>query len=60
MQFIIFNLPPDLSEEALRDRLATIGAQLVEIIRDNFARARAVIEVAHMSIASRALALTFD
>jgi hypothetical protein len=60
MQFIIFNLPPDLSEDTLRDRLASIGAQLVEVIRDNCARVRAVIEVAHLSIASRALALTFD
>jgi hypothetical protein len=60
MQFILFNLPPDLSEDALRDRLASIGAQLVEIIRDNFVRVRAVIEVAHLSIAARALALTFD
>ncbi|MCF2135427.1 hypothetical protein KQH49_08020 [Mycetohabitans sp. B5] len=60
MQFIIFNLPADLSEEALRDRLAPIGARLVEIIRDNVERARAIIEVAHMAMASRALALNFD
>jgi hypothetical protein len=60
MQFVMFNLPPDLSEDTLRDLLASIGAQLVEVIRDNFERMRAVIEVAHLSVASRALALNFD